>query len=105
MKTNNISTWCTALAISLLTPTLSSCSDVLDKAPTAAISDATFWTDENDAKLALVGCYRFQTGWSHDNFDSPQGLLYLDFAGGNGGLPFFGGIPTSNPLWMRYIIK
>ena len=84
MKTNNISTWCTALAISLLTPTLSSCSDKLDKAPTAAISDATFWTDENDAKLALVGCYRFQTGWSHDNFDSPQGLLYLDFAGGNG---------------------
>ncbi|MDD4534529.1 MAG: RagB/SusD family nutrient uptake outer membrane protein [Prevotella sp.] len=63
---------------------LSSCSDILDKNPTDAISDATFWTDENDAKLALVGCYRFQTGWSHDSFDTPQRLLYLDFAGGNG---------------------
>ncbi|MDT3386280.1 MAG: RagB/SusD family nutrient uptake outer membrane protein, partial [Bacteroidota bacterium] len=67
-----------------LTLSLSSCSDILDKNPTDAISDATFWTDENDAKLALVGCYRFQTGWSHDSFDTPQGLLYLDFAGGNG---------------------
>jgi tetratricopeptide (TPR) repeat protein len=74
----------TAFTFGLLAPIFSSCSDVLDKAPTAAISDATFWTDESDAKLALVGCYRFQTGWSHDNFDSPQGLLYLDFAGGNG---------------------
>lgn len=73
-----------AFAACLLTPTLSSCTDVLDKAPTAAISDATFWTDENDAKLAIIGCYRFQTGWSHDNFDSPQGLIYLDFAGGHG---------------------
>lgn len=74
----------TAFTFGLLALIFSSCSDVLDKAPTAAISDATFWTDESDAKLALVGCYRFQTGWSHDNFDSPQGLLYLDFAGGNG---------------------
>lgn len=71
--------------VGLLAPVvLGSCSDMLDKAPTAAISDATFWTGESDAKLALTGCYRFQTGWSHDNFDSPQGLLYLDFAGGNG---------------------
>ena len=74
----------TAFSFGLLAPLFSSCSDVLDKASTASISDATFWTDESDAKLALVGCYRFQTGWSHDNFDSPQGLLYLDFAGGNG---------------------
>ncbi len=60
------------------------CSDLLDKQPPSAISDGSFWMGEGDAKLALVGCYRFQTGWSHDNFDSPQGLLYLDFAGGNG---------------------
>ncbi|WP_081832157.1 RagB/SusD family nutrient uptake outer membrane protein [Prevotella sp. P6B1] len=84
----NTKNYITALSIAfsfgLLAPLFSSCSDVLDKAPTASISDATFWTDESEAKLALVGCYRFQTGWSHDNFDSPQGLLYLDFAGGNG---------------------
>ena len=85
MKTNKyIYALSAVFSLCTLTPALTSCSDALDKAPTAAISDATFWTEENDAKLALVGCYRFQTGWSHDNFDSPQGLLYLDFAGGNG---------------------
>ena len=85
MKANHyISALSAALLFCLLTTFFASCTDELDKAPTASISDATFWTDENDAKLALVGCYRFQTSWSHDNFDSPQGLLYLDFAGGNG---------------------
>lgn len=67
-----------------LSGTLISCSDLLEKNPLSSISESTFWTDENDAYLALVGCYRFQTGWSHDDFATPQGLLYLDFAGGNG---------------------
>lgn len=61
-----------------------SCDDFLDKEPPSSISDGNFWNDENDAYMALVGCYRFQTGWSHDDFATPQGLLYLDFAGGNG---------------------
>ena len=60
------------------------CSDLLDKYPQSSISDGNFWTGESDAYLALVGCYRFQTGWSHDDFATPQGLLYLDLAGGNG---------------------
>lgn len=72
------------LATSFLAVSTVSCSDLLDKEPPTAISDGSFWTGEGDAKLALVGCYRPQTGWSHDNFDSPQGLIYLDFAGGNG---------------------
>lgn len=63
---------------------LCSCEDLLDKEPPSAISDGSFWNDDDDAYLALVGCYRFQTGWSHDDFATPQGLLYLDFAGGNG---------------------
>lgn len=63
---------------------LSSCDSLLDKEPPSSISDGNFWNNENDAYLALVGCYRFQTGWSHDDFATPQGLLYLDFAGGNG---------------------
>lgn len=67
-----------------LSGVLVSCSDLLEKNPPSAISDNTFWTGENDAYLALVGCYRFQTGWAHDDFATPQGLLYLDFAGGNG---------------------
>ncbi|WP_044268579.1 RagB/SusD family nutrient uptake outer membrane protein [Bacteroides timonensis] len=70
-----------ALALSLGTV---SCSDLLDKEPPSSISDGNFWTGEGDAMLALTGCYRFQTGWSHDDFATPQGLLYLDFAGGNG---------------------
>lgn len=61
-----------------------SCSDLLDKNPNSSISDGTFWSGESDALLALTGCYRFQTGWSRDDFATPQGLLYLDFAGGNG---------------------
>lgn len=69
------------LALSLVTV---SCSDLLDKEPPSSISDGSFWTGEGDAMLALTGCYHFQTGWSHDDFATPQGLLYLDFAGGNG---------------------
>lgn len=60
------------------------CSDLLDKEPPSSISNGNFWTGEGDALLGLTGCYRFQTGWSHDDFATPQGLLYLDFAGGNG---------------------
>jgi len=71
------------LIVALLLGT-TSCSDFLDKQPPADISDNSFWTGEGDAKLALVGCYRFQTGWSHEDFATPQGLLYLDFAGGHG---------------------
>lgn len=71
------------VATALLSLT-TSCSDLLEKNPPSEISNGNFWTGESDAKLALVGCYRFQTGWSHDDFATPQGLLYLDFAGGNG---------------------
>lgn len=63
---------------------LFSCSDFLDKYPNSDISDNSFWIDENDAKLALVGCYRFPSGWANDDFATPQGLLYLDLAGGHG---------------------
>lgn len=67
----------------LVTSNLFSCAD-LDKNPQSSISDGNFWTGESDAKLALVGCYRFPSGWTHDDFATPQGLLDLDFAGGNG---------------------
>lgn len=69
----------------ILAAGLTACStDLLEKNPPAAISNGNFWTGESDAHLALVGCYRFESGWSHDDFLTPQGLLYLDFAGGNG---------------------
>lgn len=84
-KLNKIyTTVTTVLAMVGVLPLTMSCGDLLDKQPTASISDASFWKSESDAELALTGCYRFQTGWSHDDFATPQGLLYLDFAGGNG---------------------
>lgn len=63
---------------------LAGCSDFLDKYPTSSISNETFWNNENDAKLALIGCYAFHNGWTNDDFATPQGLLYLDLAGGYG---------------------
>lgn len=72
------------LMLAILTIGITGCSDFLDRQPPGSISDSNFWTGEGDARLAFVGCYRFQTGWSHDDFATPQGLLYLDFAGGNG---------------------
>lgn len=68
----------------LLTFSGTSCSDFLDRNPNSDISDNNFWTGEGDAKLALVGCYRFHSGWTNDDFATPLGLLYLDCAGGHG---------------------
>ena len=51
------------LIVSVLTFT--SCSDFLDRYPNDALSPSTFWKTENDAKLALVGCYSgFESGWT-----------------------------------------
>ena len=84
-RLNKYSSFATKLlVVTLLTVGTVGCSDFLELQPPAEISDANFWTGEGDAKLALVGCYRFSSGWSNDNFDSAQGLLYLDFSGGNG---------------------
>ncbi|WP_236264026.1 RagB/SusD family nutrient uptake outer membrane protein [Dysgonomonas sp. Marseille-P4677] len=78
-RTNRLS-----ICLIIILLVFSGCNDLLDKNPNSSISDTNFWTGENDALLALTGCYRFQTGWSHDDFATPQGLLYLDLAGGNG---------------------
>jgi hypothetical protein len=83
MKNNNIHKKIVCLSVLFLLIVVS-CSDFLDRYPTSEISENSFWTGEGDAKLALIGCYRLQSGWSHDDFATPQGLLYLDFAGGNG---------------------
>jgi hypothetical protein len=61
-----------------------SCTDILDKAPTTSISQATFWKDEKDAHMGFIGAYRFPSGWTLPDFTIPQGLLMLDFSGGNG---------------------
>jgi hypothetical protein len=73
------------IALSIIGFVFVGCSDsLLEKNPPDAISDANFWTGPSDAKLALVGCYRCENNWSMDDFLTPQGLMYLDLAGGNG---------------------
>jgi len=84
MKKNYIKSILIAALLSIVACFFEGCSDVLDKQPTTSISDATFWKSENDVLLALVGCYEFPHGWNNDDFAHPQGLLYLDLAGGNG---------------------
>lgn len=54
---------------------LGSCSDFLDRNPADSLSPSTFWKTENDAKLALTGCYNgYQGGGT---------ILYRDCASDN----------------------
>ncbi len=64
--------------------TLQSCSDFFDKNPLSEPSDGTFWKNENDAYLALVGCYNVGGDWRGQCFWSPDGIIYLDLMAGNG---------------------
>lgn len=63
----------------------SSCDkEIFDKQPLDAASDATFWKTENDAQLALIGCYNNYAGWRGEDFWTPRAILYLDLMAGNG---------------------
>lgn len=58
--------------------------DFFEKYPLDAVSDGTFWNTENDAQLALVGCYNTKVGSEAENFWSARSNICLDLAAGNG---------------------
>lgn len=62
-----------------------SCTDIFDKEPLDKVSDSTFWQTEQDAELALTGCY-INTGgsWNGEDFWTPRSLVHMDLAAGNG---------------------
>ncbi|GAA0879245.1 RagB/SusD family nutrient uptake outer membrane protein [Algoriphagus jejuensis] len=76
------------LSAALLSTTLLSCVDQLDKSPLDSFDNATFWTTEGNAQLALTGVYRggiVQNGTSVNpsNWWAYDGLLFLEFASDN----------------------
>jgi starch-binding outer membrane protein, SusD/RagB family len=85
MKNKNNYIRHTITALSCLTLILiSSCSDFFDKQPLDSASDATFWKTENDATLALNGCYNNYGGWRGEDFWIPRANVYLDLMAGDG---------------------
>ena len=67
---------------------LSGCQeDLLDKQPTDQLSDATFWKDKKDAKLALTGIYNenygYYSGYRY-SFWQPETFVRLDATTDNG---------------------
>lgn len=69
------------IALSLL---MSSCSDFLDRYPTDSLSPATFWQTEDDAYLAMVGCYNqlepIYGGYNMMYWDTASDNLFNYFA-------------------------
>lgn len=73
------------LLIGMVALLVSGCSDdFFNKQPLDALAQETFWKTENDAQLALVGCYYTGAGWSGEDFWTARSLLYLDLMAGNG---------------------
>lgn len=72
----------------LLSGILFSCVDQLDKSPLDSFDNATFWSNEQNAELALTGVYRggiVQNGTSVNpsNWWAYDGLLFMEFATDN----------------------
>src|SRR5690606_24291239 len=72
-------------SILLLVAVVTSCSKgFFEKYPLDAVSDNTFWNTENDALLALMGCYNTGAFWKGEDFKRRRILLYLVLMAGDG---------------------
>lgn len=83
-KTYYIKEWLVSFLLVLL---ISSCGDVLEKSPLDQFDNATFWTSESNALLALTGVYRGNinagTNVNPQDWWSYAGLIFLEFATDN----------------------
>lgn len=75
------------LLLIILGTLLFSCSDELELSPLTSLDDKAIWSSEENAMLALTGCYRGnipynQTGFETD-WNSYSGLIFLEFATDN----------------------
>lgn len=74
------------VSVTIILISFSSCSDdIFDKYPLDKVSDGTFWKTEDDAKLALTGCYyTYGALWATDNFWTLRSFIQMDIMAGNG---------------------
>ncbi len=83
-KTYYIKEWLVSFLLVLL---ISSCEDVLEKSPLDQFDNATFWTSESNALLALTGVYRGNinagTNVNPQDWWNYAGLIFLEFATDN----------------------
>jgi starch-binding outer membrane protein, SusD/RagB family len=98
------------VALILIIGILIGCNDdFLDRQPLAQLSDATFWSNEDDAMRALTAIHWvWPEYWSRAEFYQPTGFHYLDFISGlgsdkNGQTEDFadGGLNSSN-RWLSF---
>lgn len=85
---NNINYIYRYISCILLSSVLFSCVDQLDKSPLDSFDNATFWSNEGNAELALTGVYRggiIQNGTTVNpsNWWAYDGLLFMEFASDN----------------------
>ncbi len=97
------------VALMIMGLVLSCNNDFLDRQPLAQLSDATFWSNEDDAMRALTAIYWvWPEYWSRAEFFQPTGFFYLDFISGLGsdkGLEsetFTGGGLNSTHRWIGH---
>lgn len=89
-----------------ITLSITSCSDFLDTAPYDALSPATTWKNENDARSFAVGCYNdWLSGSTILYQDCASDIGYNNFPWENWTVHGNGKLSASNPGASYYDFK